>query len=90
MILESFPPQYNVVVVSGLPNSCASLGGYRVGRDGATVRIEMFIWDPAEPAVACTEIYGAVENTIPLGSDFVPGMKYTVAVNEVTETFVAQ
>ena len=40
--------------------------------------------------MACAEIYRAVETTIPLGSDFVPGRRYTVAVNEVTETYVAQ
>ena len=90
LILKSFPPQYNLVVVSGLPNSCASFGGYRLERDDETVRIEVVNWKPSNPDVACAEIYRTVETTILLGSDFVPGSTYTVLVNDVTETFVAQ
>ena len=90
LILKSFPPQYNLVVVSGLPNSCASFGGYRLERDDETVRIEVVNWKPSNPDVACAEIYRTVETTILLGSDFVPGSTYTVLVNDVTETFVTQ
>ena len=38
----------------------------------------------------CTQVYGTAENSIALGSDFEGGKKYTVIVNDVTETFVAQ
>jgi len=33
--------------------------------------------------------YLVVEHTIPLGTDFVPGVNYTVEANNVTVTFVA-
>ena len=36
------------------------------------------------------EDYRTVETVIPLGSEFESGEAYTVVVNDVTETFVAQ
>ena len=91
LIMESFPPQYSVVVVSGLPNACVSFAGYRLERDDNTFQIEILNWKPADPEVACAQVYSTVENTIALGSDFFQsGQKHTVVVNEVTETFVAQ
>lgn len=53
LVMESFPPQYALVVVSGLPNACISFGGYRLDRDGTTIRIEMVNWKPADPQVVC-------------------------------------
>lgn len=90
LVMESFPPQYSVVVVSGLPNACVTFAGYRMDRDGDTVQIEVINWKPSRSDVVCAEIYGTVMTTITLGSDFIPGHTYTVAVNGVTETFVAQ
>ena len=90
LIMESFPVQYSVLAVSGLPNSCATFGGYRIERDGDMISIEIINWEPADPRVACAEVYRVVETTIPLGSDFQSGSTYTVLVNDVTETFVAQ
>jgi hypothetical protein len=90
LILESFPPQYNVAVVSGLPNGCVSFAGYRLERNGKAIRIELVNWKPADPAMMCTMVYGTVETTIGLGSDFVSGETYTVSANDLTESFVAQ
>ena len=81
LIMESFPPQYSLVVVSGLPNGCASFAGYRLERGGDTVSIEMLNWKPADPQVACTDNYRTVETRIPLGSKFDPDTTYTVHVN---------
>ena len=84
---NSSPPQYFVDVVSGEPNACHEFVGYNVTRAGNTIRVEIFnlrsIFGP------CAEVYSYVEHTIPLGSDFVPGVNYTVEVNDVIETFVA-
>ena len=44
LIMESFPPQYSVVVVSGLPNACVTFAGYRMDRIGDTVQIEVINW----------------------------------------------
>ena len=90
LILESFPVQYMLAVVSGLPNGCASFAGYRLERGGDTIRVEMVNWKPADPQVMCTEIYRTVETRISLGIDFESGRTYTLLVNDVTESFVAQ
>ena len=90
LILESFPPQYRLVVVSGLPNACFSFGGYYLNRQVDTVLVEVLNWKPTNPDVACAEVYGTAESRIHLGTDFEPGRTYTVIVNDVTETFVAQ
>ena len=90
LVMESFPPQYSLVVVSGLPNGCASFAGYRLERSGDTIRVEVLNWKPVGPQVACTDNYRTVTTNIPLGSDFESGRSYTVLVNDVTESFVAQ
>ena len=38
----------------------------------------------------CTAIYGYVDHHIPLGTNFQSDTNYTVHVNDVTRTFVAQ
>ena len=90
LILESFPPQYNLAVTSGLPNSCAQFAGYTVDRDGDTVVVSMTNWKPSGATMACAAVYTTVKTTISLGSDFNSGTTYTVAVNNKTKTFVAQ
>ncbi len=90
VIMESFPPQYNLVVVSGLPNGCVLFGDYSVTRDGNTILVEVTNLMPSDPLLACTEIYGMVRTSIALGSDFESGTTYTIKVNDVTTTFVAQ
>jgi hypothetical protein len=91
-IAESFPPQYFVAIMSGLPSGCAKFNDYEVSRDGNTVSIEVTNLQPAEgQMIACTAIYGYHDSNINLGTDFVGGERYTVKVNDsVTETFVAQ
>ena len=90
LIMESFPPQYMLVVVSGLPNGCYSFGGYRVEREADTIQIEMLNWKPADPHAICTDVYRTVETNIPLGIDFESGQEYSAVVNDVMETFVVQ
>lgn len=89
-VAESFPPQYFLDVTSGLPSGCATFDRYDLKRASDT--IEVAVWNrltvPANGA--CTTIYGMVEHSIPLGTDFRPGQTYTVYVNSVTRTFVAQ
>ena len=91
LIAESFPPQYFVEVVSGLPSGCAEFNGHDVARDGTTIRITVNNLEPASEAlVLCTAIYGMHQSNVALGSDFESGTEYTVHVNDATETFVAQ
>ena len=90
LILESFPPQYRLNVVSGLPNACFSFSGYSLEGEDTRINIRIQNWNPAESGLGCAEIYRTVETSISLGTDFQPGRSYTVLANEVTETFVAQ
>ena len=88
LIMESFPPQYSLVVVSGLPNACFSFAGYRLERSGDTVRIEILNWKPADPGVICAQVYGTTETRILLGSTFDPDTTYTVDVNGETVALI--
>ena len=88
-IAESFPPQYFVQIQSGLPNGCVKFDRYDVDRDGTTITITVTNLAPSGDVV-CTAVYGRVETNVALGSDFEPGQTYTVLVNDVKETFVAQ
>jgi len=91
IVAESFPPQYFVQITSGLPNGCATFEEVTTERDGEAVRIAVWNSVPAsDEAIACTTIYGFVEHNVALGSDFSSQQRYTVEVNGVTESFVAQ
>ena len=89
-VAESFPPQYMLVIESGLPNGCATFGTYDVKRDGDTVSVSVTNNVPADPNTPCDMSYGTVETTVNLGSDFEPGAEYTVLVNDKSTTFTAQ
>ena len=92
LVMESFPVQYAVHVVSGLPSGCAAfLGTEVVERSGTTIRIEVLNRMPAPDSnVACTMIYGYHESNVSLGSDFHSGVTYTVDVNGTLSEFTAQ
>ena len=87
LVLESFPLQYDLLVVSGLPDSCAVFDGYTLARDGTTIRVEMWNLRNSDPNLACAQVYGSVETRIQLGSDFAPETAYTVDVNGETISF---
>ena len=91
-VAESDPPQYFLVVVSGLPNGCVQFDDYYIERldEINSINVQVINSVPTDPDLVCTQIYGMVETNVPLGSDFEPGNKYTVTVNDVVETFVAQ
>ena len=80
IILESFPVQYRLRVVSGLRNSCESFGGFDVTLDGTTVLVDLYNFRIGDTSIACAEIYGMVETNVDLGSDFDAGVTYTVQV----------
>jgi hypothetical protein len=86
-IAESFPPQYFVYILAGLPSGCVQQGTYSVARNGAEIDIEVLNSVP-DGTPLCAAIYGQYELNIPLGSDFVPGQEYTVSVNGGDAEFV--
>ena len=88
---QSSPPQYIARVISGLPGGCARFEEITTERDGETTRIVVWNTMPAAgESVVCTMIYGYAEHDVALGSDFTSQQRYTVEVNDVTETFVAR
>ena len=92
--LESFPPQYQLHVVSGMPkgSGCSRFNGYQIDRtDPTNIVVEVTHHELADEFVICTADFPIVETTIPLGSGFQSGVEYTVVVNEGTEvSFVPQ
>ena len=94
VISESTPPEYGLRIVSGLPkgSSCSWSNGYEIRR-GETDRIEVIVThhEVADQMVICTADYPAVETFVPLGTDFEPGVEYTVSVNsETVKSFVTR
>ena len=93
-ILESFPPQYQLRVVSGLPkgSGCSQFNGYEVRRSEANeIEVVVTHHEVADRLVVCTADFPIVETNIPLGSGFESGEKYTIRVNsDTTTSFVAQ
>ena len=93
-ILESYPPQYMLSVVSGMlrGSGCSQFNGYEIRRKESN-RIDVVVTHHqiADPDVVCTADYPTVETQVPLGSDFEPGAEYTISVNsDTTTSFAAQ
>jgi len=80
-VAESHPPQYFADIVSALPDGCARFSRFSVRRDGAIVFVDVFNTVPADETLMCSMIYGEHESVVPLGSDFRPGVHYTLEVN---------
>ena len=58
LIMENFSVEYSGEVISGLPNSCLSYAGYRLERDGTTIRIEMVNGKASDSQVASPRFTG--------------------------------
>ena len=90
IVRESFPVQYAVRIVSGLPSGCHTFDGAEVTRNGTEITIAVWNRVPSDARIACTAIYGTHEEIVELGSDFRSGVVYHVAVNDLALTFTAQ
>ncbi|MDP6667818.1 MAG: hypothetical protein QF357_10550 [Dehalococcoidia bacterium] len=83
LVLESYPEQYVVQVISGIPNGCATYSHNEVERNGNIINISVYNTVPAPgELIACTELYGLHDENVNLGSEFDRGVEYTVLVNE--------
>ena len=93
VMLESFPVQYQVSIVSTLPlgSKCSKFNGYDIDRRrGTEIRVKVTHLEVLDKNTMCTRDLPAVTTQIPLGFDFTPGEEYTVVVNGVTTTFTAR
>lgn len=87
-IAESDPPRYFLEITSGLTNGCHTLDRTDTRRAGT--RITVSVINRVLTGVPCTDIYGTESHSVALGSDFEPGVTYTVRVNDKMLTFTAQ
>ena len=89
LTLESYPEQFIVEIVSGLPSGCATFVRADVTQDGTDITITVYNSVPApDQLIACTAIYGLHDENVGLGSDFDRGTTYSVLVNDhPAETF---
>ncbi len=93
LILEIYPAQYQLLVVSGMPRGsiCSQFNGYEISRRSNVIEVAITHHEVADQEGVCTADYPIVETIVPLGSDFESGAEYTVRVNSVhAQTFVAQ
>jgi hypothetical protein len=89
----SLPPEYFVDVKTEESSICDQFDSYNVTRAGnTTIIVDIFNRRCCTGCPDPDEMYDPLPiwHTIPLGSDFVTGGNYTVMVNNVTETFVAE
>lgn len=75
-----------LLVVSGLPNGCASFKGYEARYVDGVLKVTVENTTLEGPDLACTMIYGIVETRIPLKdvagfSEVVPCQMYSMEVN---------
>ena len=90
VVMESDPPQYGLKIVSGLAHSGVRFLLLDWERAGETIEVTVLNGELLGKDLVFAQVYGTVENYVNLGADFEPGRTYTVLVNDVTETFVAQ
>ncbi len=94
MVLEGDPKEYQLRIVSAMPqgSSCSQFNGYEIRRSKSnSIDIIVTHHYVAAKNVICTTDYPIVETIVPLGSEFEPGMEYTVSVNgDTTTSFVAR
>ena len=87
---NSSPRQYFADVAS-MGNAGNNTASYRVTRAGNTIQIKLFYlhWIMTRMDTSLYVDPHEVKDTVPLGTDFVPGVNYTVEANNVTVTFIA-
>jgi len=90
----SLPTEYFIDVIVKESYVCDKFDSYNVTRAGnKTIIVDVFnrSYGTGSPDLDPEKdgYWVGSDCIVPLGSDFVPGVNYTVVVNDVTETFVA-
>jgi hypothetical protein len=89
--MESFPPQYMLHIVSGLPSGCAEFSRIEIKRRSDALDVTVWNTVPADNTVACTMIYRTDAHNTNLGAHFESGRTYRVYINgEMKTSFTAQ
>ena len=94
MVLERDPREYQMRIVSAMQHgsSCSQFNGYEIRRsESNSIAVIVTHHHVVAKEVICTADYPIVETIVPLGSEFEPGMEYTISVNgDTTTSFVAR
>ena len=94
VVLERDPKEYQLRIVSAMQHgsSCSQFNGFEIRRsESNSIDIIVTHHHVVAKDVICTTDYPIVETIVPLGSEFEPGMEYTVSVNgDTTTSFVAR
>ena len=94
MVLERDPREYQMRIVSAMQHgsSCSQFNGYEIRRsESNSIDVIVTHHHVVAKDVICTADYPIVETIVPLGSEFEPGMEYTVSVNgDTTTSFAAR
>lgn len=84
-VSESWPQKYYVHVEAGGPDSCWKPWKYVVLRFGNVIFVGVLTLHDRERG--CQMVITYEDKVVELGRLFIPGMKYLVIVNDVTEIF---
>lgn len=79
LTMESYPPQFMLVITGNLPTPCNQLR-VNVNPPDANNKIVVEVYSVIAPDATCTEVLQPFEQSIPLGS--FPSGHYTIWVNE--------
>jgi hypothetical protein len=78
LVLESFPPQYRLVLHGALPTPCHKLR-VLVSEPDEQNRIQVDIYSVYDPTAMCIQVLESLEASVPLSVQ--PGGQYSVWVN---------
>ena len=87
--LKSDPPQYFLEIQAGLPNACHTFGRTEVQRSGTEITVSVINLIAVVDAV-CAQVFEPAPHLLPLGTDFEPGVTYTVRVNDWETSFTTE
>ena len=82
-VSESDPPHYFLDLVSVLPNTCQTFDGIEVERSGTEITVSITNRAPGGDRSDCEWVSRFMTHSVALGTDFTPGVTYTVRVNGV-------
>ncbi len=86
----SLPPQYSLLVTSGLPSGCAIFDRYEMERAGDVITVNVWNFMPkADSGAVCTMIYRTMDHAIAL-DNLEAGQTYTVHVNDQSTTLTVE
>ena len=75
-------------IVLGLPNTCSEFGGAIVEQTGTEITVSVTNRVVGDSSADCARLSRSTESfSVLLGTNFEPGVTYTVHVNDVTTTF---